>query len=238
MDIAEEDIEIVLRSPQLPSTLLEAAIPIRHFREKWLGSGKKRVECLLIVSGVCLPRRFAVFSSSLSCGRDLGPRHKPTGPPPGYHARWKVESTKRDLRRPSRRGITIEKSRTEPGWRLSAPGTVLLCLCLRGWPPNWTYMKHVSSDTTSLEFFPDFPKSAPPKYGLECAYFSGRDAVGDEQLLIESTGEYNPVEFRGLSGYIYSPFEDPSKKAREMAAARAGKKKASDAGPPGHKKLK
>ena len=91
MDIAEEDIEIVLRSPQLPSTLLEAAIPIRHFREKWLGSGKKRVECLLIVSGVCLPRRFAVFSSSLSCGRDLGPRHKPTGPPPGYHARWKVE---------------------------------------------------------------------------------------------------------------------------------------------------
>ena len=27
MDIAEEDIEIVLRSPQLPSTLLEAAIP-------------------------------------------------------------------------------------------------------------------------------------------------------------------------------------------------------------------
>ena len=128
MDIAEEDIEIVLRSPQLPSTLLEAAIPIRHFREKWLGSGKKRVECLLIVSGVCLPRRFAVFSSSLSCGRDLGPRHKPTGPPPGYHARWKVESTKRDVRRPSRRGITIEKSRTEPGWRLSAPHRVTLPL--------------------------------------------------------------------------------------------------------------
>ena len=102
----------------------------------------------------------------------------------------------------------------------------------------WSYMKQVSSDTTNFEFFPDFSKSGPPDYGLESAYFSGCDAVGDEQLSIKSTGEYDPVEFRVLSGYIYSPFEDPSKKAREMAAARASKKKASDAGPPAQKKLK